>query len=131
MALAACHTGEAPDARSAYRKLVGQSVRRRVTDECIAAGIRIHWDGAGWSSKELLARAEVALERGEYQSAYDQAQESQKKKRRSAAVALMARAACGLGNADEAQTLTAMVRPAERTGIIEFCGSKGVTLAEG
>lgn len=129
MALAACHTGQSPDARSAYRGLVGKNVRRRVADECTALGIKISWKGDGWSATELLELAETALEKGDFQVAYDRAQESQKKKRRSVAVALMGKAACGLGNADEAQKIVKLVRAADAAGIVEFCQSKGVTLS--
>ncbi len=131
MALSACQLGEAPDARSAYRKLIGRTVRRRVTDECIALGIRIHWDGEGWTSKELLRRATEAIGQGKYQEGYDLAQQSHRKKRRSAAVALMATAACGLKDAAEAKRLFALVSAGEKPGIAETCEKNGIELEAG
>jgi outer membrane biosynthesis protein TonB len=130
MARAACHLGQNPDARKAYRGIVGATIRRRVNDECTGLGVKLQFKGDGWMPIELLALAEKALERGEYQQAFDYAQESHKGKRRSVAMSLMGQAQCGLKNGEEAQRYHDLVRPVDRPPIIDACKKHGVPIKE-
>ncbi len=79
-------------------------------------------------AKALLARAKAALRSGKHAEAHRLASKSRQAKRSSAALIVMATAACRMGNASKAKSAFAQLKVSERRGIRAECRNKGIRL---
>jgi hypothetical protein len=128
MALAACELQDGALARSAFRKLKGQETRTEVYGVCRGLAVDVRSSIDGYTPAELLVKATRALERGEHESAYDFARQSNKIKHTTAAMTMMATCACHKRDADDAAHFLGMLPKAKREEVAAACKSAGVEL---
>ena len=128
MAIAACELQDGALARSAFRKLKGPDVRAEVFAVCRTRAVDVRSNVDGYTPAELVVKATRALEQGEYEQAYEFAKSSNKLKHTSAAMAIMATAACHKHDADEAVHLSGMLPKARKQEVLDACKAAGTAL---
>lgn len=128
MTLAACELHEGPDARAAFRKLVGSKPRSTAVIECREHGVDVSADVLGYTAAELADRAQAAFDAGELKRALDLAKESNKTERNQAALGLIVRAHCHAKDRSAATKMMRHIGKKHRRAIIKECAQHGVRL---
>ncbi|HWB75610.1 MAG TPA: hypothetical protein VG755_11665 [Nannocystaceae bacterium] len=128
MAIAACELQDGALARSAFRKLKGPDVRSEVYAACRKRAVDVRSNIDGYTPAELVVKATRALEQGEHDQAYELAKSSNKLEHTSAAMGIMAMAACHKHDADEAAHLVGMLTKARKQEVLAACKASGTEL---
>ncbi|MCR9163979.1 MAG: hypothetical protein ACE37F_02240 [Nannocystaceae bacterium] len=128
MTLAACTLQRGPDARAAFRKLVGSKARSKAVLGCRDEGVDVSAKVEGFTAGELAAQAQAALDAGNAEKALELAKQSNKTERNQPALQLVVTAHCQLGQASSAKKMMRHISKRNRRALIEACAEHGVRL---
>ena len=128
MTVSACQLGHGPDARSAFRKLIGSTARSEAVVECREVGIDVSANVEGFTEAELAAQARTALDAGDAEKALDLAKQSNRTSRNQRALQLIVKSHCKLGQTDDANKMLRHVTEKRRPQMARYCKSQGVKL---
>lgn len=126
--LAACALEKGPDARTAFRKLVGSKPRSTAVIECREHGVDVSADVEGYTAAELADQAQAAFDAGKLTEALELAKESNKTERNQPALGLIVRAHCRAKDKAAAKKMMRHISKKHRRTIIQACAEDGVRL---
>lgn len=128
MTLAACELRRGPDARTAFRKLVGGKARSKAVVECREGGIDVTSKVEGFTAGELAAQAKEALDAGDAEKALELAKQSNKTERNQPALRLVVTAHCHLGQKASAKKMMRHISKRNRRALSKTCAEHGVRI---
>ncbi|MEM6296004.1 MAG: hypothetical protein AAGA54_32325 [Myxococcota bacterium] len=128
MTIAACKLDDGPTARLAFRKLVGAKSRSKAILACRELGVDVTSTVDGYTGAELAGQAEEALAAGKHDEALELAKKSNRTERNQAALRLIVKAHCHLGNPGKAAKMMRHVSERQRDGVASYCADQGVEL---
>ncbi|MEM6993158.1 MAG: hypothetical protein AAF721_21775 [Myxococcota bacterium] len=121
MALAACAMDDGVKARSAFRKLKGGDVRKRVMIACRRSSVDLTAKGDDPTPAALVRAARRALAAGDHAKALELARKSNRIERSQDAVFVTALAACAAGDLEKAISTRRHLGKARKKQLAERC----------
>ncbi len=128
MTLAACEVRRGPDARTAFRKLVGGKARSKAVIDCREDGIDVTSKVEGFTASELAEQAHSALEAGDAEKALELAKLSNKTERNQPALRLVVTAHCHLRQKASAEKMMRHISKRNRRALSKTCAEHGVRI---
>lgn len=128
MTLAACELRRGPDARTAFRKLVGGKARSKAVIDCREDGIDVTSKVEGFTAGELAEQAKEALDAGDAEKALELAKQSNKTERNQPALRLVVTAHCHLGQKSSAKKMMRHISKRNRRALSKTCAEHGVRI---
>ncbi len=128
MTVAACKLNDGPTARLAFRKLVGAKSRSKALIACRELGVDVTSAVDGFTGAELAAQAQAALAAGKHGDALELAKKSNRTERNQAALRLIVKAHCHLGNRTKALKMMRHVSERQRDAVASYCTDQGLEL---
>lgn len=126
MTLAACELRRGPDARAAFRKLVGAAVRSKAVVACREGGVDVSSKAEGFTAGELAEQAQQALDAGDAERALELAKQSNNTERNQPALQLLVTAHCHLGEESSATKMMRHISKKNRRALTKACAEHGV-----
>ncbi len=130
MTLAACELRDGPDARTAFRKLVGSKARSKAVLECRERGIDLNAQGQGFTAAELAEQAQAAYDDGDATEALELARQSNRTERNQHALMLIVESHCQLSQAEAAEKMLRHIAKKNRDIVSAACDEHGVQLPQ-
>ena len=128
MTLAACELRRGPDARTAFRKLVGGKARSKAVIDCREDGVDVTSKVEGFTASELAEQAKEALDAGDAEKALELAKQSNKTERNQPALRLVVTAHCHLGQKSSAKKMMRHISKRNRRALSKTCAEHGVRI---
>jgi hypothetical protein len=126
MTLAACELKRGPDARTAFRKLVGGKARSKAVVDCREDGVDVTSKVEGFTAGELAEQAAAALDAGDAEKALELAKQSNKTERNQPALRLVVIAHCHLGQKASAKKMMRHISKRNRRALSKTCAEHGI-----
>lgn len=128
LTLTACALRLGPDARTAFRKLIGGKPRSKAVVKCRESGIDVTSKVEGHTGPEIANQARAALEGGDARGALALAKLSNRTERNHPALELMVLSHCQLKQKKSAKKMLRHVPDKRRPALVRDCAERGVKL---
>jgi len=126
MTLAACELDRGPDARAAFRKLVGGKARSKAVVQCREHDVDVASKVEGFTGAELAQQAQDAFDAGDIDKALELARQSNRTERNQPALQLIVRAHCRQKDKKQAKKMMRHVSKRARSEVAKYCATQGV-----
>lgn len=128
LTLTACALHRGPQARTAFRKLIGGKFRSKAVVKCRESGVDVTSKVDGHTGPEIAIQARAALDSGDAKEALVLAKQSNRTERNHEALELMVLAHCQLKQKKSAKKMLRHVPEKRRNELIRDCKSRGVRI---